>query len=683
MKTILFLSVLLMTSRTPGDFILKNPDCAGVNTHIYEFVQEDDTPAPKGYKPVYISHYGRHGARTGMKVGTAYDDVINVLRSASDRHLLTERGDSLLMEAMLVDKCHDGMEGRLTRRGEFEHRELARRLYARYRPVFRDGPGYVRVESSTVPRCLASMAAFTTTLSSLQPDIEYTFDTGEKFFQYINNVSSPEVRKIVSERIDSLNATVVTDNDSFFRDIFKDPAKGREMVGDEDVFLYNVWTVAREASASGLTTDVFRFLPYDVVRKWRNAELLKVYMNHCNSIEFGEERMERAKPLVSVMIRQADEALAGGKVAADLKFGHDYPLLATASYFALEGVGDRLSFEDVPLKWTDPMNIPFASNLQMVFYRNKAGDVIVKFVYNGRERSVRGLEPLKDRKGNPIPYYKWKDVRSRFIPQEDVLPLVWTEIERGAQYAVFQGNLFGRPQTVSIVRYPVSALSTDIMNDSGLNPPLKEGLPSAADPDCPAVVTSSFANRYDAVAAINGSYFNVKTLYPTTYVRQGKSVEGHTTPEELVRVDGFVASGSGKVGVELSDTLSYGKLSKGWKDVLAAGPVLMKDGKKLSGWPLKSFFTGTHPRSAIGISPDGRVYMIVIDGRFPDKAVGMTIEQTAELCRMLGLKDAINLDGGGSSTLWVRGQGVISHPYDNRKYDHEGERIVPNVIIAR
>ena len=49
---------------------------------------------------------------------------------------------------------------------------------------------------------------------------------------------------------------------------------------------------------------------------------------------------------------------------------------------------------------------------------------------------------------------------------------------------------------------------------------------------------------------------------------------------------------------------------------------------------------------------------------------------------MLGMTDAINLDGGGSTTLWTEKTGVINHPYDNRKFDHDGERSVPNLIVV-
>ena len=77
------------------------------------------------------------------------------------------------------------------------------------------------------------------------------------------------------------------------------------------------------------------------------------------------------------------------------------------------------------------------------------------------------------------------------------------------------------------------------------------------------------------------------------------------------------------------------------------------------------------------------LYFIVVDGRFPAQADGMTIFELEVLCQSLGLYEAINLDGGGSSTLWARGSGVLNHPYDNKLFDHEGERTVPNAIIVK
>lgn len=405
-------AVLLSCGTAPKGFgQIQDPDRWGVSTHCYEFHPETDTPPPSGYKPVYLSHYGRHGSRTGMKVGDTYDMVLSTLEKADSMHILTPEGDSLLAEVRLVVACHDGMEGRLTRVGEAEQHELARRIYRRYRPVFKKGSKQIRVELSTVPRSIVSGMCFVQTLTSLQPDLAFTFDSGEKYFAYINNTASRPIITGVKALRDSLNALCISDGAEFCRRIFIDPQKGLSLLGDPDQFQRHVWICAREGKASGVETDMYRHLPETVVHKWWADAIRSLYLCHGNSLEYGEERMVRARPLVRVMLTQAQEALETGSVVADLKFGHDYPLVATAGWFGLEGVGDRLSWKDLPDAWSDPMNIPFATNFQMVFYRNRKGDVLVKFVYNGRERLLHDLTPVSG------PYYRWSEVLSRFLPE--------------------------------------------------------------------------------------------------------------------------------------------------------------------------------------------------------------------------------------------------------------------------
>jgi len=258
----------------------------------------------------------------------------------------------------------------------------------------------------------------------------------------------------------------------------------------------------------------------------------------------------------------------------------------------------------------------------------------------------------------------------------------WKDVGRGAQYAQFQGEVFGNQQCISVFRYPTKKFITDIVNDSGLLEPKKPDMPGAVNPDAPATTVSGFAERYDAIAVINGSYFNMKTLYPATFVRDDGEQEGLAKSDESFRVNGAVCANERKVRIISSDTTDYFSNFKGYRDVLASGPILIIDGKMMDGWPDDSFFTGRHPRTAVGIS-GGYTYLIVIDGRFPGLGLGMTIAEVTELCHLIGCSDAINLDGGGSSTMWVKSQGVISHPYDNKKWDNGGERIVPNAIVVR
>jgi len=254
---------------------------------------------------------------------------------------------------------------------------------------------------------------------------------------------------------------------------------------------------------------------------------------------------------------------------------------------------------------------------------------------------------------------------SLFCLRAQLIKPEWHDVEKNAQYAVVHQELFGAMQTISIFRYKASWYYTEIINDPGVK----------------SATTSTLAKRYNAMAAINGSYFNVKTLYPVTYVKEDKVQEGYTTPYEFnARVDGLLSVDGHRFKIELCDTLGYTKAAKNYRDAMASGPVLLKNYEKQ---PLKksNFYDGFHPRTFVGITTDKWIYYVVIDGRFKE-AKGMTIEQTAAVAEMLGLKDALNLDGGGSATMWVKGVGVISHPYDNHRFDNEGERVVPNVVIV-
>ena len=396
--------IAVLAMGNPHKILQADNDRAAVNTHIYEFNEFKETPAPKGYKPFYVSHYGRHGARSDWDNGN-YDLVIGILEKGREAGILTPAGDSLLAETRTVKEVHDGMNGHLTRRGEYEHREIARRLFARYPEIFSARSANMRVESSTVPRCLVSMACFTGELSKLNPTIDFTIDSGEKQMAYIANGPTKEHSLKAAPLVDSLRNTLVFDTKHTLEVLFTDPDKAAALVGDAETFQNSIWHCARVGKASGVEGNMFRYLPEEVIYGWWDFWNRELYIGHGNSVEFGDLRMPQTLPLVEATLMKAEEAIESGKPKADLVFGHDHPLLAFVSFLGLEGVGERVSFNEIPQKWNDPMNMPYASNLQMVFYRNKQGDVLVKFVYNDRERRLSGLE------SSTGPYYKWEDVR--------------------------------------------------------------------------------------------------------------------------------------------------------------------------------------------------------------------------------------------------------------------------------
>ena len=237
-------------------------------------------------------------------------------------------------------------------------------------------------------------------------------------------------------------------------------------------------------------------------------------------------------------------------------------------------------------------------------------------------------------------------------------------------------QIFESAQSISIIKYPARKFRTALIHSPGEM----------------AGKTSEIARREGALMAMNGSYFNMKQLTPCTYFRIADQVLGETAASESFRVNGVVAIKSRRgrnIVITGCKPSQYEEVTGKWHSVLASGPILMEDERTAvpeimkadeNGNGSDSFYDKRHPRSAMGYDRKGNIYLIVIDGRHPSEAEGTSIYETALICSFLNLEDAINLDGGGSSTLWHNEEGVLNHPSDNRKFDAQGERKVPNII---
>lgn len=111
--------------------------------------------------------------------------------------------------------------------------------------------------------------------------------------------------------------------------------------------------------------------------------------------------------------------------------------------------------------------------------------------------------------------------------------------------------------------------------------------------------------------------------------------------------------------------------SLGWPGVVEAlggNPVLVKDGEiawgNLRG--IHSLLFQRHPRTGVGLRKDGKILLVTVDGRRPRYSKGMTMTGFAKLMHSLGAEWALNLDGGGSTTMVVRGR-VVNRPSDGRQ----------------
>ncbi|MBQ9878407.1 MAG: hypothetical protein IJM29_05825 [Bacteroidales bacterium] len=442
MKKIFFLSLLMVFSlnvfaqkEEALRLLAENPDRAACNMHSYEFFPIEDTPAPKGFKPFYISHYGRHGSRyeqnttfaRAAQQGFAYLDRLG---------LLTQEGKDLSEMVNAVVDAHKGMEGSLTPRGAREHKTLAARMAQRFPDVFKNKDrNEVDSFSSTNFRCIVSMCNFTNSLKEKFPKGDFTFTSSEKFMAYINpslSVRRPmdppapprrpssssfpgarpggqtTVQPFVAER-----GTPGYDFTRFLTPLVTDLDQALKVLGNPEPLVRAIFNAGQNCqNIDFLGIDIFRnyFTTDELYYFWASGND-NVYRMWAGSTEQGDVIRYAIIPLMNDFIEKAEAAMRpGSHRAADLRFGHDTSILPL---FALMGVDD-LQHRHFPYReahnngWYAFFQVPMATNCQMIFYQNKKGEVLTKVLYNEKEITFQGIQPVSG------PYYKWDDLKAYF-----------------------------------------------------------------------------------------------------------------------------------------------------------------------------------------------------------------------------------------------------------------------------
>lgn len=242
----------------------------------------------------------------------------------------------------------------------------------------------------------------------------------------------------------------------------------------------------------------------------------------------------------------------------------------------------------------------------------------------------------------------------------------WRSLGKGAEVGVAQLQLFGRPEVISVIRFPMRRWRTSFVHA----------------PRELSSTTDTLALRAGAAFAINGSYFNMREFTPVTFFSCNHEIVGRQDPSTIKRSNGVVAVRGRKISIFPYDSAQVERVAKRYTSAIQCGPLLMADGVVFP-FDTISFNTVNHPRSFIGTTPKGDCIMVVVDGRLNGNAEGATMWELLAIARWLGCTSALNLDGGGSSSLWTAAEGTINYPCDNHVFDHFGLRRIPNIIVVR
>lgn len=178
---------------------------------------------------------------------------------------------------------------------------------------------------------------------------------------------------------------------------------------------------------------------------------------------------------------------------------------------------------------------------------------------------------------------------------------------------------------------------------------------------------SAFAKREGVQVAVNAGFFSFET-YDTVGPAVGEGKPWPGIKDEALSGQLVFGEGNAEI-IEPKEIIK----PESWMHGMVSGhPLLVWDGKPVEQSKKSSLAQSRHPRTAVGLSRDRKkLFLMVVDGR-QDCSVGMTAAEEAKVLRGLGAWYALNLDGGGSSAMYIKGRGIVNHPSDGK------ERVVAN-----
>ena len=388
------------------DQLKEDPKKAYGTYYPYLFTMEELTPAPKGYEPVYISLYARHGSRYAWN-GKVYQELDALLAEASEKNILTEAGKIFYKRFLgIKEELMTGVS-ELTQVGWEQQQRNAKVMYNRFKDVFKDG-GNVFAISSMSRRCMLSMSAFCQELVQCNPEIEIREQTSRFTLDGVvpTDEENPLRRDIpkVKPRYEKNKSSFVPDTTQTSKVLSRMFTSTESLSGDLEEIAENLVdlyislpSIGYEGLMDGIVTDE------DVVTHWETANL-----GSYSWVFSGQYQMI---PILQDIIKKAD-AVFDGSVdrKADLRFGHDSCLGPLTVLMGINGADldpeDPYEVKNCYQNWQTCK----AGNIQLIFYkgRKKDGDILVKCLLNGSEASL----PIET---DSYPYYKWSDLKSVYL----------------------------------------------------------------------------------------------------------------------------------------------------------------------------------------------------------------------------------------------------------------------------
>ena len=405
--------VLTMSAQTAREEIKANKFLSASNYLDYDNYPATKplTPAPKGYEPYLMNHYGRHGSRWLINEHQ-YTGILNTLRKASEQGKLTTAGEDVMRQVDIIYQSSIKRLGDLTTVGERQHHGIGKRMAQNFPEIFKKEGLPVDARSTVVIRCILSMVAECEEIAAANPTAQFHNDVSQSLQYYLNQPRSQfldSVRKSTRGIRHELENKLLKEShpERLMGVLFNDAQWAADSVKAAN-FVASLFDIAANMQSHDLGLDLYPyFTDEEIYAQWR-VRNMGWYIDYGASPLGGGVQPFCQANLLKDIIQVADTTK---QTCAVLRFGHEVCVMPLACLLELDNCGyvtDDL--ENLDQVWRNYKIYPMACNIQLVFYRpvSGKGDILVKALLNEREATL----PVKTRQ---FPYYKWKDLRQYYL----------------------------------------------------------------------------------------------------------------------------------------------------------------------------------------------------------------------------------------------------------------------------
>ena len=427
---------LTTSAQTAREEIEANKYLAGSNYLDYnrQMATQPLTPAPKGYVPFYMSHYGRHGSRWLISKDS-YTSVVEPMQKARKYGKLTAKGKEVLgqLESFVklpvpnypaLDGKYEGAQlrlGDLSSVGERQHHGIGKRMTENFPEIFKAKNVAIDARSTVVIRCILSMVAECEEFMAANPTARIHNDASEALQYYLNAPRTGLVKAMGTKGRDYRKKHATQQQAGrLMQVLFND----QQWVSDSlkaGSIMYNLFEIATNMQSHDTDIDMYPLFTNDeIYEQWRIRNI-GWYLDYGPAPQTGGVMPFSQKNLLRNIIETADTVT---QTQATLRFGHEVCVMPLACLLELGNCGIAVdNLDELDKYWRNYRIYPMASNIQLIFYKPKKSlnskpsslnspDILVKALLNEREVTL----PIPT---DQYPYYNWAKLRHYYLDKLD------------------------------------------------------------------------------------------------------------------------------------------------------------------------------------------------------------------------------------------------------------------------